>query len=94
MVEDSRETVRTETVKPVNIPELIMVEEDAAGLPVKVKTSRKHNVAVITDRWRVDDEWWRTEPLSRLYFSVILASGQKLVIFKDLSGNRWFRQTY
>ena len=90
MVEDSGKTIRTETVKPVNIPEPITVEEDAAGLPIKVKTSRKHNVAVITDRWRVDDEWWRPEPVSRLYFIVLLNSGQRLVIYKDPAAGQWF----
>ncbi len=90
MVEDSRETLRTETVKPVNIPEPITVKEDAAGEPVSVKTTTRQAVAAITDRWRVDDEWWRQEPVSRLYFIVLLNSGQRLVIYKDTAAGRWF----
>ncbi len=90
MVEDTREAVRTETVKPVNIPEPIIVKEDAAGAPVSVKTSRRQSVAAITDRWRVDDEWWRQEPVSRSYFIVLLNSGQRLVVYKDLASSRWF----
>jgi hypothetical protein len=90
MVEDSRKAIRTETVKPVNIPEPITVKEDAAGLPIAVKTSRRQSVAAITDRWRVDDEWWRREPVSRFYFIVILTSGQRLVIYKDLTVGNWY----
>ena len=71
------------------------MREDHSTLPIMVKmASRLVGIKVVDDRWRLDDEWWRTEPLSRLYFSVILASGQKLIIFKDLSSNSWFRQTY
>lgn len=90
MVEDSRKAIRSETVKPVNIPEPITVKEDAAGVPAAVKTSRRQPVAAITDRWRVDDEWWRLAPVSRLYFIVLLNSGQRLVVYKDLAAGRWF----
>ncbi len=51
-------------------------------------------VAAIDDRWRVDDEWWRSEPISRLYYAVRLASGQRLVLYKDLVSGGWYRQGY
>ena len=94
MVKDTGKTVHAGTFKQVNTPEAISVEEGPDGLPLSLKDKRRQKVAAIDDMWRLDDEWWRTEPLSRLYFSVILASGQNLVIFKDLSNNRWYRQTY
>ena len=94
MVEDTGKALHAGTFKPVNIPEAIIVEESADGLPLSLKDRRRQKVAAIDDMWRLDDEWWRTEPLSRLYFSVILASGRKLVIFKDLPGNNWYCQTY
>lgn len=90
MVEDSRKAIRPETVKPVNLPEPITVTEDAAGNPTAVKTSRRQPVAAVTDRWRVDDEWWRTDPVSRSYFIVLLNSGRRLVIYKDPAAGRWF----
>lgn len=91
MVENSRKTICADTVKPVNLPEPIVVTEDAAGLPTAVKTSRRQSVAAITDRWRIDDEWWRQEPVSRFYFIVVLTSGQRLVIYKDqTAAGRWY----
>ena len=90
MVEDSRKEICSETVKPVNVPEPITVKEDAAGVPIAVKTSRRQSVVAITDRWRVDDEWWRQEAVSRFYFIVILTSGQRLVIYKDLTTGNWY----
>ena len=94
MVEDSRKAIRTETVKPVNIPEPVIVAEDTAGLPIAVKTSRRQSVIAITDRWRVDDEWWRPEPVARLYYTIRLASGERLVLFRDLAGGGWYEQDY
>lgn len=94
MVEDTGETVRAGAYKPVNAPEIIQVNEDAAGLPVVVKNKRRQRVGYIDDCWRIDDEWWRTEPVSRLYYAVRLASGQKLVIYKDLVTGGWYRQSY
>jgi len=59
-----------------------------------VKDKQKQRVEHIDDRWRIDDEWWRTEPISRLYYAVRLASDQKLVIYKDLTTGGWYRQSY
>ncbi len=92
MVEDTGKTVRTGTLKPVNQPEPEKVEEDAAGRPVAVKGKRRQLIQAIDDRWRLDDEWWRSEPISRMYYAVRLASGLKLVIYKDLAGGGWYRQ--
>ncbi len=65
-----------------------------SGLPLVVKIKRRQKIIAIEDRWRIDDEWWRTEPVSRLYYAVILASGQRLVLSKNLIDNCWYRQSY
>ena len=36
----------------------------------------------------------RSEPVSRLYYAVILASGQRLILSKNLIANCWYRQSY
>jgi hypothetical protein len=94
MVPDSGKALRTEALKPVNLPELLMVEEDASRLPLAVRTRRRQAVKAIEDRWRIDDEWWRSEPISRFYYTVMLASGQRLVLYKDLIKAKWYRQGY
>jgi hypothetical protein len=70
------------------------VEEDISGLPLAVKIPRRQIVAAIEEKWRIDEEWWRSEPISRLYYEVPLSSGQRLEIYKDLIKNCWYRQSY
>lgn len=93
MVENTGKTVLSDTFKPVNIPAPVHVEEDISGMPAAIRTPRRLSVEAITDRWRVDDEWWRREPISRFYYTVILTSGQRLVIYKDLITGRWWKQS-
>ncbi len=94
MVADSGKTLRIDTVKPVNLPEPVRVEENAEGLPLAVRTGRRQRITTIEDRWRIDDEWWRSEPISRLYYAVMLASGQRLVLYHDLCKGEWYKQGY
>ena len=93
MVKDTGKTLRTDTYRPVNMPEPVQVEEDASGLPLAVRMPRRQAVIAVEDVWRVDDEWWRIEPVSRLYYAVRFASGQR-VLYKDLIDGRWYRQVY
>ena len=62
--------------------------------PPVPKTALRQTVNTIDDRWRIDDEWWRSEPVSRLYYTVLLTSGQRLVIYRDLITGQWYRQVY
>jgi hypothetical protein len=94
VVENTGKAVRADTYKPVNTPAALQVEEDAAALPLAVKLKRRQAVISIEDRWRIDDEWWRAEPVSRLYYNVILATGQRLVLYKDLVKGGWYEQEY
>ena len=94
MVADTGKTLRTDTTKPVNLPELLSVEEDAAGLPKAVRLKRRQSIIDIEDCWRIDDEWWRSEAVSRLYYAVILASGQRMVLAENLIDKCWYRQSY
>jgi hypothetical protein len=70
----------------------VRVEEEASGLPSAVRLKRRQRIAAIEDRWRIDDEWWRKEPVSRLYHNALLASGERLVLYKDLVSGEWYKQ--
>ena len=94
MVQDSGKTLRADTHRPVNAPESAHVEEDAAGCPVAVRLPRRQAIIAIDDRWRIDDEWWRAAPVARIYWAVRLASGHRLVLYKDLTDGHWYRQSY
>ena len=92
MVENPGKTLCSDPgLRRVNIPQLVIVEEDASGLPVAINWTRREVIESILDRWRLDDEWWRTEPLSRFYYSVLLASGRQLLLYKDIANGGWFR---
>jgi hypothetical protein len=94
LVENTGKTLRTDTYKSLNTPEALQVEEDASGFPVKVKIKRRQAVISIEDKWRLDDEWWRDAPVSRLYYNVLLTSGQHLVLYKDCANGGWYHQHY
>jgi hypothetical protein len=94
VVENTGKTPRTDTYQPVNVPEPLKVEEDASGLPVAVGTKQRQSISSIEDRWRIDDEWWRTQSISRHYYKVLLTSGQRLVLYKDLATSGWYQQDY
>jgi len=72
----------------------VQVEESPSGIPAALITTRRQAIVAIEARWRIDDEWWRREPVSRLYYAVILASGQRLVLSKNLIDGCWYRQSY
>jgi hypothetical protein len=94
VVQDSGKALCLNTLKPLNLPEPVTVVESASGAPAAVRMPRRQVVTAVEDRWRIDDEWWRSEPLSRLYYAVRFKSGQRMVIFKDLNSENWYRQTY
>lgn len=94
MVTDSRKTLRADSFKPVNLPEPVHVELDASGQPQVVRLPRRQAIIAIDDQWRLDDEWWRNEPISRLYWAVRFSSGNRLIIYQDLVGGGWYRQSY
>jgi hypothetical protein len=56
MVTDTGKTLRTDSIKPVNLPEPLQVEESPAGLPVAVRLKRRQSIIAIEDCWRIDDE--------------------------------------
>jgi hypothetical protein len=48
-------------------------------------------VIQVEDRWRINDNWWRTE-IHREYWQLTLEDGRPLVVFHDLIGGGWYRQ--
>ena len=74
-------------------PEFLDVEIKSS-LPSAVKTPRRQTVISIEDQWRIDDEWWRGEPVSRHYYALILSSGQRLTLYHDLIQDLWYKQKY
>jgi len=51
-------------------------------------------VAAVQSVWRIEDEWWRDRPISRLYYSLCLEDGPMVTVFKDLVDSTWWEQRY
>ena len=95
MVAHPRAAARAHRLRPLNQPRPIQVETDESGEPQAVVLGRERlAVAAVQDRWRIDDEWWRERPVSRLYFSLLLEDGRTLIIYRDLVTGKWSQQNY
>ncbi len=95
MVKDPRTSVRAHRLRPLAGPRGLHVEVDERGVPLQVLFEGVlRNVASIQDRWRIDDEWWRETPLSRMYYQLQLDGGRIVTVYQDLVGGAWCVQRY
>ena len=61
------------------------MEADGEGRPVAVTLAAGDCASLqVQDAWRIDDEWWRERPVSRLYFSLVLEDGRVVTVYQDL----------
>ena len=60
----------------------------------RASPARALQVTAIEDQWEIDEEWWRTRPVSRMYYRVLLEDGQALTLYRDMLNGRWYRQRY
>ena len=72
--------------------EPIGVEVDPIGTPRRfLWRGRSHSVELITNRWRIDEDWWRGR-IWREYFKLATHSGLLVIVYRDLAGKEWFLQ--
>lgn len=87
--------LRALSPRALNAPGPIEVRADPAGRPLAVRRAgwrAPRAVAAVQDRWRVDDEWWRAQPISRLYHQLLLDDGTLLTVYHDLLADAWHVQ--
>lgn len=95
MVSHSRASLGAHDLRPLNAPLPITVRADARGVPRSVRRrgwSAARAVARVQDRWRIDDEWWREQPITRLYYLVLLDDHAPLTLYHDPRTGAWFEQ--
>jgi hypothetical protein len=71
-------------------------------MPVVVVLGQRRAVEAVLETWRIDDEWWRTTLVSRVYWRLLLEDGRTIDVYRDLAqtGARpgvrdcWFKQAY
>ena len=90
MVAPARAASAAGSARRLNAPvSRALVEAHVDGSPRRVNRSP---VALVREEWRVVDRWWTEEPVSRRYFDVVLAGGERAVVFLDEEVGRWFSQ--
>src|SRR5690349_12741625 len=95
MVTNSRASLGPRSLRPLNTPAPIRVECDRHGRPISVRKTRwprSRAVVQIQDCWRIDDEWWRERPISRLYYTLLLEDESLVTLYHDLISDKWFEQ--
>ena len=95
MVSDPRAPLGARELRRLNAPVPLRVRADADGRPRAVRRrgwSESRRVVRVQDRWRIDDEWWRAQPISRLYHTLLLDDGTLLTVYHDLLADTWFEQ--
>ena len=93
MVENSRTPKSAGAFLPINPPYSIQAQVGGNGEPRMVWVhGRPFAIDEITDQWRIDDEWWTEQPISRMYYECVLSNGRRIVTFFDLITLQWFQQ--
>ena len=67
-----------------------------AGMPVGrgERVGAWQDVSLARGMWRVEQHWWRGEPVRRDYYRVAPQDGPQLTLYHDLVSGEWFRQEY
>ena len=103
MVADSGTAPHPGGIRPLDAPQPVQVEVDGNDMPAAIaavkgsnarasRSYKRRRVLEVLDVWRIDDEWWRKQPVSRIYYRVALEDGTATGLFKDLISGQWSRQ--
>jgi hypothetical protein len=93
MVTHTGEKASAGALRALKQPQPVAVKSDEDGHPIGLKL-RGHWVGVETvlDRWRLDDEWWRQQPISRMYYECVVGQGIRATVFRDQVNGQWYLQ--
>lgn len=91
----ARPAVTAGRIRALNRPRPLRVEAAEDGRPTAVwLTGRRYAVEAVLETWRIDDEWWRQQPVSQAYYSLLLEDGRVVTVYRDLVSGRWAKQAY
>ena len=94
MVEDAGKAPGLSALRALNIPRPVRVEVKGGSPATVIMRGVRASVALVADRWRIDDEWWRDCAVARAYVEVLLENGRRLVLFQDETDHKWYEQGY
>lgn len=82
-------------LRPLNVPTAAEVRVEPGGAPREIRLrGRWRRVAHIDDAWRVDDGWWRPDPVARTYYHLALEDGRPVTVYRDHVEKTWSIQRY
>ena len=93
MVKDTRAPAGAGDIRALNRLHPLAVKTGDGGVPMSLRL-RGRWVAVeeVIDRWRIDDEWWREQPICRMYYECAVDQGLRVTVFQDLVADQWSLQ--
>lgn len=95
MVSHSGRASDTRRIRRLKTPDRIEVDLTDEGVPSRVRLHGAwQDVSPVRKPWRIDQHWWRSEPVSRLYYRVAPPDGSAFTVYQDLSSGEWSRQEY
>ena len=92
MVTDTGTETRVGAIRALNPLRPVRVVEGLDGGPWEVGARPPLRVEMVEERWRIDDEWWREAPISRMYYDCRLEDGRRVTVARDLVTGAWFGQ--
>ena len=93
MVKSTRKTQSPSDIRALNEPQALQVTASDEGSPVALKFRRRWvDVDSVVDRWRIDGEWWRERPFSRMYYECVVDQGLRVTVYHDLVDGNWYQQ--
>jgi len=78
-------------LRPLNQPRSVVVKAGQDGAPLTVAGRA---VQAIIETWRIEDEWWRPQPVTRTYWRLLLEDGRTTDVYYDRLRKHWYRQAY
>jgi hypothetical protein len=71
------------------------VQSSSAGVPLRVHLDGAwREVKLLRKPWRVEQGWWRAQPVDRVYYRLAADDGSLLTIYHDNATGEWARQEY
>ena len=93
MVKNPGAAGRPGSIRALNHPVPVEVRSGDDGLPQALRLRGKWlTVEAVADYWRIDDEWWRGHPVSRIYYRCVADQGMQATVFRDLATESWYLQ--
>jgi hypothetical protein len=95
MVGHTGRTADTRRIRRLKQPQALEVDVAEDGSPLRVRFGGGwQDVTPVRRPWRIDQHWWRGDPISRVYHRVAPADGPPFTLYHDLIARSWARQEY